>query len=690
MSDLGAHLPQVDGQFVGGPMRLAGLQSLLIAWAAASPDLYAGDNVPQAYLDEVAVHVKAGEWGRASETAERILSRDESLKRSTTWIYLTRNLETATRMPDTNPIQKQRRAEVAATVGLYELAMKYCKEWIDLLDAASQSAYNARMDVAQIAKEAGFDAARRRDYAAAQEYFEMVEDYGVTWVKELGENRARRIADFVKGSDSVAARVEFAKNFWIGKSPGEGRYYSDAIAFLEETLNSRLPISAEQRKDIYSTIRSHSFADPAQMRAWEARLLREFPEDVNMAAELRVEGAQKLHEAKDIEGALREYRAICENLSDTSSYGIAQFNVGWILKEEEKYEEAITEFEKLLASHVDDRERTGNIMAEFRNYRSRAQWEIGNCYRALGRYRDALEAYVSTQKKYPFQSKCGNARAEFAFRYALFQAICHEYLGEYRQASNLYWRQVEDRGLYQNPTIHLRLLDLYEAAGQRESLLKLLDAVDVHLQERVARELKHPLDAEMLERIRPSATIREAMRIRSLGTRHQWADLIAMCHSKGTTAGPEEEYARSGNWQGAEAVKLIARYPRETVPLLIKTARSIENQRGNDSSDGPDRRWLYYALGECGTDDAIAYLEERARLEENIWPLHSVIFSLGLAGDWGRERIEQLSVTAAANLGSAIRGWREGRFGRPLEFEFPPLPRTALLAVDLSEIETKR
>lgn len=672
-------------------MLLIGLRMLFLAWSAVGVGngVPGAGELPQTYFDRIAVHVKAGEWEKAKTVADD-LAKAEPLRSSVTWNNLRSNLHTAAALGDKDPLQKQIRAEVAATIGLYDLALKLSEDRLGLLSESDRGLNNAQMDAANYAQLAGFDAARKKNYPAAQHFFEKVAEHGTTWVKELGASKAQLIAEIAKDPEDVTTRIEFAKNFWIGNSFME-KHYADASRFLEETLASPRAISTEERKDIYLTIRKFSFADPAEMRRWEDRILSDFPQDIDLVAGIHVDRAQKTYESKDLDTALRLYRHLCDNLRESASYGIAQFNVGMILEEQERFEEAIGEFQKLLTSHVNDHDPTGNIMSEFRNYRARAQWEIGHCYRAMGRFDEALKAYVDTEKKYPFQSTCGNAHAEFAYRYALYQALCHEHLGEHGKAAALYWREIGNgSGFYHNPTIHLRLLDLYEAAGKKEYLVKMLDAMDDRLQKRISKELKRSLDEETRERIRPSTTIREAMRIRSLGAEHRWSDLIAMCRSKGTTAGPEEDYARMGNWQGVEAVKLMALYPNETVPLLVETARSTEAAVNVEEGDRPDRRWLYFALGKCGTKAAVDYLEERARVELNIWPLQSAIFSLGLAGEPGRERIEKLAAGAEGNLESAIRGWREGRFGGKIEFEFPPPPRSTELPCDLKEIGLRK
>jgi tetratricopeptide (TPR) repeat protein len=116
-------------------------------------------------------------------------------------------------------------------------------------------------------------------------------------------------------------------------------------------------------------------------------------------------------------------------------------------------------------------------MEPYRNYRPRAQWEIGNCYFDQGQYAQALQAYRDTKEKYPFQSWCGNGQAEAEHRYAYYVGLCHEYLGETNAAVEDYLDAVEidAAGLSFSPQPHLRIVEIYAEAGQMSRLNSLLD-----------------------------------------------------------------------------------------------------------------------------------------------------------------------------------------------------------------------
>ena len=215
---------------------------------------------------------------------------------------------------------------------------------------------------------------------------------------------------------------------------------------------------------------------------------RSFGEDHDLAGSIYVHRAQLAYEAGDRKAALRDYRQVCESFATSRSYGIAQFNVGTILKEQGKYAEAIDEFEKLFTSSVNDLDPGSHLMETYRNYRPRAQWEIAHCYRALGKYREALRAYVDTEEKFPFQSWCGNGIAEYAYQYALHQGLCHEFLGNHYTAAVKYWGQLaEGSSLYHDSTISLRLLDLYQRTGNAEALHTMLEEIEARWQRRMSK-----------------------------------------------------------------------------------------------------------------------------------------------------------------------------------------------------------
>jgi tetratricopeptide (TPR) repeat protein len=91
----------------------------------------------------------------------------------------------------------------------------------------------------------------------------------------------------------------------------------------------------------------------------------------------------------------------------SKQYGIAQYKVGYILKEQGKHTEAIAEFEKLLRSTVSARDLGGDIMDAYKNFRHSAALQISECYEALGQPRKAYDYALLARDKYPYLTWCG-------------------------------------------------------------------------------------------------------------------------------------------------------------------------------------------------------------------------------------------------------------------------------------------
>ena len=387
--------------------------------------------------------------------------------------------------------------------------------------------------------------------------------------------------------------------------------------------------------------------------------------------------------AKDYNYAMGLWQHVEKKYEDTSAWPKAVFNIGLLLKEQGEFHSAIEQFEKLLTAELDDREPGSHIMETYRNYRPRGQWEIGHCLFAIGDYRGALEAYGTTQRKYPFQSWCGNEQAEFEYRYAFYQGLCHEHLGQWDQAVESYFRAVNVL-LHFDPTAHLRLVDMYEATGQLADLLDRLEQMDREFASRVKPSNRHNarwpsrtmtsiinLRYPSLER-RPHASPdrldgNEPLPELRRGDGRSAHDLLTRL--KGTGAGPEDYRERKTSWEAVEAARLLAKRPNEAVPVL---AKALMPPKAN--------KWIYYALGRCRTPEAVTLLKESAAKETNINWARSVVYSLMLAGPAGQEAIDELSKDPHYNLKVAIDQARSGQLGEhDKDIAFPPIsPGTVL------------
>src|SRR4051812_992616 len=110
--------------------------------------------------------------------------------------------------------------------------------------------------------------------------------------------------------------------------------------------------------------------------------------------ELRpLDSANRLFQSGKYLDAERAFRSLLDQSIDVPTRGKATFNLAVTLQKLGRYDEAIQNYNKLLTLSVDDKEAGGHLMEPYRNYRPRAQWEIGNCLFAKMNYAGAMQAY---------------------------------------------------------------------------------------------------------------------------------------------------------------------------------------------------------------------------------------------------------------------------------------------------------
>ena len=96
--------------------------------------------------------------------------------------------------------------------------------------------------------------------------------------------------------------------------------------------------------------------------------------------------------------------------------------------------------------------------------------------------------------------------------------------------------------------------------------------------------------------------------------------------------------------------------------------------------DRDDMKWLYYALGMCGTKEAVATLKLYALRETNSWWTSAVVYALSLAGKRGEAALTTLEDKADGNLKISITHYRQGRIPyHDQEIRFPQLRKVSSL-----------
>jgi hypothetical protein len=123
-----------------------------------------------------------------------------------------------------------------------------------------------------------------------------------------------------------------------------------------------------------------------------------------------------------------------------------------------------------------------------------------------------------------------------------------------------------------------------------------------------------------------------------------------------------------------EAIQLLARHPRETVPILVsKLTANHANAIGADASLDA----VCHALGLAGTPDAVAALKASALEQRSYQRVASVINALLLARVNGTMALEALYPVSSGNLKLFIERYRAGipaDFGRDTALPFPAIP----------------
>ena len=332
-----------------------------------------------------------------------------------------------------------------------------------------------------------------------------------------------------------------------------------------------------------------------------------------------------------------------------------------------RYDQAIDTLELIFRTEVDDSETAGHIIEGEHNSRHRAQWEIGNCLFAQKNYKGALEAYRLAETKYPSRCWCGTCAATSQSWCVFYQGLCNEWLGDPVSAVKLYFKAMAEGGyLAGSPMPSVRIFEIYEAAGQLIRLERLLNSIN--RQDSFRRILSDTMSSLLL--------------MREMEQQEHWPALLSFLKAKRALVGPhvaDDRYYR--NWEAVQAAKLLARHSRHTVPLLIAKL---------ETADADDARWLYYALGLCGTCAAVQTLKASVLKETDLESTNAAVYALSLAGTQGEAALDELADLADGHLKTSITLYREGKIGdRDQDIQFPeisrapPLPRTLEdLAID--------
>src|SRR5262249_25588028 len=147
--------------------------------------------------------------------------------------------------------------------------------------------------------------------------------------------------------------VDYVRERYLKGFEEQGDYFSA----LKEL--SRVVPYAKNPKDtlaVYQLIIQNLSAldDEMGVTAWEDKVLKELKEDRDASAAIYLARGIRAYRKKNLAEALVDFRKVSTDHMDSSSYGDAQYDVGLLLQEQQKYDEAIPEYTKIFSSNVND------------------------------------------------------------------------------------------------------------------------------------------------------------------------------------------------------------------------------------------------------------------------------------------------------------------------------------------------
>ena len=353
----------------------------------------------------------------------------------------------------------------------------------------------------------------------------------------------------------------------------------------------------------------------------------------------------KYFEARNYQAAAAVYRRIVSTDLDVPTKAKAWFNLGITYQKLNRYDDAINAFTQIFTMNVNDREPGGHIMEPYRNYRSRAQWEVGRSLFAKGDYKGALEAFQTTRLKYPLESWCNIERKTAQHRYALHEGLTYEHLGLYNEAVSAYVRAYVPR-----------VAELYEAAGQLDDLKRFLDRKDEEFYNSTTELARKKFSKEEMKNYHPTRNLHHMLKIYALVHSRDWPAVIQLLPKRSGGGGFNQDLL----------VRVLARDAEATVPLLKQEL----------AKDEIYPEVIYKALGFAATPDAIATLKSIAAKEESIM-VFELVNALSLAGEPGEKALAELDKVAKHNLRIAIDQYKSGILQErydPEKIRFPPIP----------------
>lgn len=190
---------------------------------------------------------------------------------------------------------------------------------------------------------------------------------------------------------------------------------ADLFGSLAE-LSRVLPYAREAKDSIavYQNILKclAGLGDDIGRDAWQEKLFSEHKSDPVVCVSVYLDRGKKAYYKKDLPGAQTFYKKVSSQYPDSPFWGDGQYGLGLVLQEQQKYDEAMTEYAKIFPSKVNDYVLDQDSSEDCANYRFKAAIRISECWEAKKDFAKALEYVLLARDRYKFVSYCKDCLRE--------------------------------------------------------------------------------------------------------------------------------------------------------------------------------------------------------------------------------------------------------------------------------------
>lgn len=363
-----------------------------------------------------------------------------------------------------------------------------------------------------------------------------------------------------------------------------------------------------------------------------------------------IEDANKFYAERKYAEAIEIYRRLLGETSDADEKAQITYNLGMSYRLSKQTGEAEKEFQKILIINVTNRAIKQGMLNTYANYHYNAQLEIAKIQYDNDNFESALISFRNAGKKYPFKSDCGRCIRDENYKTTLYEAATLERLNRNKEAFDAYFR-----------IGHPRLIEIY---GENKNFDKLIE-ITAKKNEPAIREYekKYSYTREKIEYFLPTKNYADFFKAYHYSKNDDSAAL--MNELRKLAASPQDNYLK--DW----TAKMLAANPRVAVPLVAAELKNLKTYP-----------YIFYrTLGFAATPEAIAILKNYGEKSNSWYESESIIASLILAGEAGKEAIKELEAKPLKeNIKLAIEKYRNDELPEKnyLEINFAPLRKSEL------------